>query len=65
MTVDYRALIKSKRLERKWSQAQLAKAVDISQPYLYEIECGRKTPSLDVFFRLCEELGIRLFPDEP
>ena len=29
-----------------------------------EIEKGRKTPSLEVFFRICDALDIRLFPDE-
>ncbi len=46
------------------SQYALAKMVGISQPFMNEIESGRRTPSLDVFFRLCDALEIRLFPEE-
>ena len=37
----------------------------IAQSFMNEIEKGKKTPSLEVFFRLCDVLDIQLFPDEP
>ena len=61
---DYRVIFRQKRKALGLSQQALAKKAEITQPFVWEIENGRKTPSLDVFFRLCDELEIRLFPDE-
>lgn len=47
-----------------WSQYKLAKEVGIAQSFMNEIEKGRKSPSLEVFFRICEALDIQLFPNE-
>ncbi len=46
------------------SQYRLAKNVGIAQSFMNEIESGKKTPSLEVFFRICEALDIQLFPEE-
>ena len=62
--VDYKEIIKKKRLEKNLSQSQLAKIIGITQPFMNEIESGRKKPSLDVLVQICEVLDIRLFPDE-
>lgn len=61
---DYRIIFRQRREALGLSQHALAKQAEITQPFLWEIENGRKTPSLEVFFRLCEVLEIRLFPDE-
>ena len=61
---DYREVIRNKRKKLGWSQYRLAKEIGIAQSFMNEIEKGRKTPSLDVFFRICDALDIRLFPDE-
>ena len=61
---NYRELIRSKRKQMGLSQAELAERVHITQPYIYEIESGRKTPSVEILFAICEELDIKLFPDE-
>ena len=61
---DYREVIQNKRKKLGWSQYKLAKEVGISQSFMNEIEKGRKSPSLEVFFRICEGLDIQLFPDE-
>lgn len=42
----------------------LAKEVGIAQSFMNEIETGKKSPSIEVFFRICEVLEIRVFPDE-
>ena len=47
-----------------WSQYRLAKEVGITQSFMNEIESGKKSPSIEVFFRICEALEIRVFPDE-
>ena len=61
---DYRLILRRRREALGLSQHALAKKAEITQPFLWEIENGRKTPSLDVFFRICEVLDIKLFPDE-
>lgn len=61
---DYRVILKKHRERKGLSQNKLAKQQGITQTFLSEIERGRKNPSLEQFFRLCEALDIRLFPDE-
>ena len=61
---DYREVIQNKRKKLGWSQYKLAKKEGIAQSFMNEIEKGRKSPSLEVFFRICEVLDIQLFPDE-
>lgn len=61
---DYRAILKKRRYALHMTQEQLALAVGKTKAYIYEIESGRKTPSLDLFFAICEALDIRVFPDE-
>ena len=59
--MDYRTLIREKRKEKGLSQERLAKLVQVSQPFIAEIESGRKKPSLDVLMRICAVLDISLF----
>ncbi len=61
--MDYRELIVKKRKEQSLSQNKLAKLVGVSQPFINEIEKGRKSPSIEVLFKICEVLGITIFPD--
>ena len=48
--------IKEVRTARKMAQMLLAEKCDISDSYLSYIECGRKTPSLEVIIRIAREL---------
>ena len=59
--MDYRTLIREKRKEKGLSQERLAKLVQVSQPFIAEIESGRKKPSVDVLLRICAVLDISLF----
>ena len=59
--MDYRTLIREKRKEKGLSQERLAKLVQVSQPFMAEIESGRKKPSVDVLMRICAVLDISLF----
>ena len=59
--MDYRTLIREKRKEKELSQERLAKLVQVSQPFIAEIESGRKKPSVDVLMRICAVLDISLF----
>lgn len=58
--MDYRTLIREKRKEKGLSQERLAKLVQVSQPFIAEIESWRKKPSVDVLMlHLC---GAGYFP---
>ncbi|MDU3680380.1 MAG: helix-turn-helix transcriptional regulator [Flavonifractor plautii] len=59
--MDYRTLIREKRKEKGLSQERLATLVQVSQPFIAEIESGRKKPSVDVLMRICAVLDISLF----
>ena len=59
--MDYRTLIREKRKEKGLSQERLAQLVQVSQPFIAEIESGRKKPSVDVLMRICAVLDISLF----
>ena len=52
------------RTFRELSRERLAEQAGITDRFLYDIESGRKSPSLEVFFRICDALNIKLFPDE-
>ena len=62
--MDYKTLIREKRKEKGISQGKLAGLVQVSQPFISEIESGRKKPSLDVLMRICTVLEISLFGEE-
>lgn len=61
---DYRKVIRTKREKLGWSQYKLAKVIGITQSFMNEIESGKKSPSIEVFFRICEALDIKVFPEE-
>ena len=58
---DYKTLIRETRVKKGISQGTLAKLVEDSQPFIAEIESGRKKPSLDVLIRICGALEIPMF----
>ena len=62
---DYRAILKRNREKQGLSQNKLAKRLGVTQTLISEIERGRKNPSLEPFVRICKELQIKVFPDEP
>ena len=62
---DYRAILKRNREKQGLSQNKLAKRLGVTQTFISEIERGRKNASLEQFFRICKELQIKVFPDEP
>ena len=52
------ARIREARQRKKMTQEQLAEAVDIGFYYIGEIERGEKLPSLSVFVKIAEVLGV-------
>ena len=61
---DFREVIRVNRKKQGWSQYRLAKEIGVAQSFVNEIESGKKSPSIEVFFKICEALDIKVFPDE-
>lgn len=52
-------MLKTLRLHKKLTQAQLAKRAQVSQPYIARLERGEKwNPRLTVLRRLARALGV-------
>ena len=72
MTVDFRTIgkrIKSHRIQRKMTQANLAERIGISNVHISYIETGTKRVSLDVLLKIVNEFDLSLdslvLEDEP
>jgi putative transcriptional regulator len=48
------------RAERAWSQADLAKALEVSRQSVNAIETGKYDPSLPLAFKLARLFGMRI-----
>jgi putative transcriptional regulator len=48
------------RAERAWSQADLAKALEVSRQSVNAIETGKYDPSLPLAFKLARLFGLRI-----
>jgi transcriptional regulator with XRE-family HTH domain len=58
-SVELSRVVRTLREERGITQVVLARNAKIAQPYLTQIEQGkRKNPSLDVLKRLAKALGV-------
>lgn len=51
--------LKAAREEAKVLQADLAKRADLDPSYVSMLENNRKSPTLTVYFRICEVLKIK------
>lgn len=69
-TVGFGANLRRLRTERGLNQTQLAEHVGVVQSHIANIECGGKSPSLDMLTRLSDFFGVgydelmRESPDE-
>lgn len=52
--------IKKARKNKKLTQKELSKKVDISRNYISDIECGRYIPSVEKLLLIATVLGIDL-----
>ena len=55
---DYRVAIRKRRESLGYSQRALAGMVGKSQPFISEIESGKRKPSIDVLYQICETLKM-------
>lgn len=51
-------IIKQARKDHNLTQEQLAEKLDISTRYMMSVECGNRTPSLSLFFKIIRTLEI-------
>lgn len=62
--------LRALREQRGLTQAELARRVGVSRQTLIAIEQGKYSPTLELAFQLCRELGVRIddafdYPEEP
>lgn len=61
--------LKELRAERRWTQADLAKELDVSRQTINALEAGRYDPSLPLAFTIARVFELRIedifFPDSP
>jgi transcriptional regulator with XRE-family HTH domain len=57
-TKTFAGKMKSIRLHRGFTQEQLAKEIGVPASAISHWETGRRTPSLDNFAKICEELSV-------
>jgi transcriptional regulator with XRE-family HTH domain len=55
------AVIRTLRLERGWTQEELADAADLHMTYVSDLERGARSPGLAVQQRLASALGMRVW----
>jgi transcriptional regulator with XRE-family HTH domain len=51
--------IRKARLNAGLTQEELAFRADISRNYVSLLELGEKSPTVQIFLRLCEALGVK------
>jgi putative transcriptional regulator len=64
---DMRNRIRVLRAEKNWTQAELAKRLDVSRNTMNAIENNRYDPSLSLAFRIAKLFGLKMddvFQDE-
>jgi transcriptional regulator with XRE-family HTH domain len=56
--VVFGKVIRQLREENAMTQEKLAELADIDRTYIYRLETGKRSPSLDIVFRLADALKI-------
>jgi transcriptional regulator with XRE-family HTH domain len=59
-TDDIGNRIRTFRKEHKMTSVDLAQTIQISQPYLSQIESGKKPVTVDILISICNVFGITL-----
>ena len=50
--------LQNARIKAEFTQEELSFAAEIDRTYISQLENNKKSPTLDVLFRLCDALGI-------
>jgi putative transcriptional regulator len=67
IAIEMKNRIRVLRAEKNWTQAELAKRLDVSRNTMNAIENNRYDPSLSLAFRLAKLFGLKMedvFQDE-
>jgi len=64
-TTEIGKIIRTARLHRKQSQADLAQLLGTTQAWISEVEKGKDTAQIGLVLRVLAQLNIRLRADEP
>jgi transcriptional regulator with XRE-family HTH domain len=51
--------VRSARIDKGWTQEQLAFEAGVKRGYVSEIENGKRNPSLDVVEKIADALGLK------
>lgn len=51
-------VLRQMRLERGLTQEKMAELADVDRTYIFRLEKGLRSPSLDIIFRLADSLQI-------
>ena len=60
IAIDMRNRIRVLRAEKNWTQAELAKRLDVSRNTMNAIENNRYDPSLSLAFRIAKLFGLKM-----
>ncbi len=52
--------IKELRIRKGWTQNRLATEAGISPTYIYQLESGQKSPTIEYLSHICFALGVTL-----
>lgn len=52
--------LRKARLDAKLTQEELSFRAGLDRTYISQLEHDKKSPTLDVLFRLCDALGLRV-----
>ena len=67
MNIDFvklGAYIRNARTQQGKTLEEMASQTGCSAEFLQNLEKGQRKPELEVFFKLCEALDIRIFPED-
>lgn len=56
--IEFGKRLKEFRKSHRMTSAELAKQLGLNPSYVRQIECGRKTPSVDVLLGICNVLDV-------
>lgn len=57
---DLGRMIREKREEQGWSEAQIARMCDVTEQTIRKIEEGRFNVGIDIIGQVCDALGVKL-----
>lgn len=60
MIADMQNRLKELRIERNWSQADLAEKLDVSRQTVNSLERGKYDPSLPLAFKIAAVFGLAI-----